>query len=162
VERNKINSQETKLKSYLENYYSNSSPRKISFQKMSFETNTAKSLELNSFDLMQNTSTNSLGNKVSVIYPSENKGSHNRRRDSQKIENKIINCENNIENYIFNNINISHDQLEKVVNPYLMTENKTNKTNINSINNSEFNSLSSINIGLDTLTTRNISNQGKI
>jgi|LauGreDrversion4_2_1035121.scaffolds.fasta_scaffold459714_1 hypothetical protein len=129
---------------------------------MSFETNTAKSLELNSFDLMQNTSTNSLGNKVSVIFPIENKVNLNRIRDSQKIENKIINCENNIENYYFNNINISHDQLEKVVNPYLMTENKTNKTNMNSINNSEFNSLSSINIGLDTLTTRNISTQGKI
>lgn len=129
---------------------------------MSFDTNTAKSLELNSFDLMQNTSTNSLGNKVSVIFPSENKGNHSRKRDSQKFENKIINCENNIENYIFNNINISHDQLEKVVNPYLITDNKTSKTNINSINNSEFNSISSINIGLDTLTTRNTSNPGKI
>ena len=40
MERNQINSQETKLKSYLENYYSNSSPRKIA--KISFDTNKEK------------------------------------------------------------------------------------------------------------------------
>jgi hypothetical protein len=163
IERNQINSQETKLKSYLENYYSNSSPRKISFQKMSFETNKTKSIDLiNSFELMKNNSNASLGQKVPIVFPSsvEKLSSYSFNKDSQKFENKVINCENNIENYVFNNINISHDQLEKVVNPYfVLSENKLNKTNVNSVNNSDFNSLSSINIALDNLTTRNSNNQ---
>lgn len=71
MERNQINSQETKLKSYLENYYSNSSPRKIA--KISFDTNKAKSIDLlNSFELIKNTPIKNNGNiKNNIEFPNE-------------------------------------------------------------------------------------------
>ena len=151
MERNQINSQETKLKSYLENYYSNSSPRKIA--KISFDTNKAKSIDLiNSFELIKNTSIKSNGNiKNNIEFPNE---SIILNKESKNIEKKIFNFEKNIENFVLNNI--SHENLEKVINPYfIIKENKLNRTNIITGNSDEYNSLSGINIALDNLTSRN-------